>query len=136
MKMHSPLKRHVFKGGISEMQQGVFSLVIVMLILGLVMSQVALPAPKEHDKMQAKLLAMTTASAIDALSIMDRGAVKINLKEEWDIRITKERVEFSHEDMKVGANILGNAKISSLESVENIHIGKEAGKPVEVSVND
>ena len=133
--MNNSLKGQ-FKWELSEMQQGIFSLVIVMLVLGLVTSLVALPATKEHDKMQAKLLAMTTASAIDALSITDRVSMSINLREEWNVRITKENVEFSHEDMKISADILGNAKASDLGSVEKLSVKKEAGKPVEVLESD
>lgn len=133
--MHNSLKRH-FKGELSEMQQGIFSLVAVMFVLSLVTSLAALPATEEHDKIQAKLLAMTTASAIDALSITDSGSMSINLREEWNVRITKENVEFSHEDMKISVDILGNVKASDLGVVEKLSVKKEAGKPVEVSESD
>ena len=121
------------KGDVIEGQEGMIALFLVMLILGIVLATIMLPAPGEHEKMQAKLLAMTVASSIDALSVTYKGTVSMKLGEEWDIKITNKEVEFSHGDTKMKAKILGNAMPLELESVESIQIKKEPGNLVEVS---
>lgn len=118
------------KGQISTTQQVIFALLFTIFMLGLLMVRLDFSM---RGKMQPEILAITTSSAVNALSGMEQGNIIMNFDSAWDITLTRDSIKFESEGKQGEADILGSIREAKISGAEKIQITKEMNMPLELT---
>jgi hypothetical protein len=118
------------KGDVSETMQVIFAILLVLLvIIVFIPSNIAGPSLSAYGDIQARLIARTIATSIDAISISDSGSFSKELKTMWDIRVDSDSqgyyVEVSHEDFSSGKVRINTPSIQETELVNTGSVSVE-----------
>jgi hypothetical protein len=77
----------MLKSDASMIMQVLFVLVLIMMMVYLIYTRLAEPTIETYGDTQAKIIAQSVATHIDALSTVDIGSVEKTLKGNWDVQI-------------------------------------------------
>lgn len=117
------------KGQISTTQQVIFALLFTIFMISLLMVRLDFSMQGE---MQPEILAITTSSAVNALSGMEQGKITMNFDSAWDITLTRDSIKFESEGKHGEADILGSIREGKVTGAVKIQITKEMNRPLEL----
>lgn len=90
----------------SETMQVIFAILLVFAILVFIPSKIAEPSLSAYGNIQARLIARTIATSVDAIAISDSGSFSKTFETVWDIKVDSDRdgsyVEVSHGEFSSG----------------------------------
>ena len=117
------------KGQVSTSIQVIFSLMLIMLLLGFIAAKLTYDF---QGNLEANFNAILAASAMNALSGMEKGRITMPIENDWGIILTANAIKFKSDGKNGDAIILGNVKEVSFIASGEIHAVKEPEKPAEL----
>jgi hypothetical protein len=115
----------------------IFVLLVIIVTFYFTITAEVKPSLETYGKAQARLVAESIASTIDAISNVEGGSIEIDFDLEWDISVKNGRLDIapfgdygysvivSHDKFKGEKNILTNVEEIELKGVSGVLIEKD-----------